>query len=276
MDTKVKSIIWRNVSKVLTKSLEGAAFQQDLGELKTRLARIVPDIREQYTAFKVDDAYLETKVRNMHAFQVSLIKPVLDEFKEPCIVDIGDSAGTHLQYLLGLYANGKKIRCLSVNLEKAAVDKIQQKGLEAVQVRAEHLRQQNIDADIFLCFEMLEHLMNPCQFLHELSMNTKAKYFILTVPYLKKSRVGLHQLRRGQQASFGAETTHLFELCPEDWKLLFRFSGWRVDHEAIYRQYPRHHWLGVTRYYWRKYDFEGFYGVRLTPDRTWSSRYLDW
>ena len=112
MLAKVKSRIKENLPALLSKSLNAAAAEQKLTDIRSLLEKLVPDISEQYSEFKITDHYTEIKVRNMHAFQISLVKPVIDEFDQPVIVDIGDSAGTHLQYLLGLYQNGKKMRCL--------------------------------------------------------------------------------------------------------------------------------------------------------------------
>ena len=66
------------------------------------------------------------------------------------IVDIGDSAGTHLLYLNELFG---EIRSLSVNLDVNAVKKIKQKGLDAIHARAEELEKFNINADLFLSFQ---------------------------------------------------------------------------------------------------------------------------
>lgn len=265
--------IWQLFLKT---SLEKAAKQQKLKNIADKLAEIVPDITNQYSTFKIDNPYLRTKVRNLHAFQISLVNETIREFEEPVIVDIGDSAGTHLQYIIGLHSKNKKIQCLSVNLDAQAIEKIKQKGLEAVNARAEDLHKYNIDADIFLCFETLEHLMNPCHFLHELSTKTNAKYMVITIPYLKNSRVGLYHIRGGALRNVYAEHTHIFELSPKDWKLLVRHSGWSISQERIYLQYPKWGLFWFTKDLWRRSDFEGFYGMILTKDDTWSSKYMDW
>lgn len=264
-----------NFSKyVYLRSLKEAAREQNLTGLARKLEQIVPDISDQYSTFKLDNEYLRTKVRNVHAFQMSLVAEVAEEFKNMVIVDIGDSSGTHLQYLSGLY--DKNIKCLSVNLDPKAVEKIRNKGLEAVLARAENLPDYDINPDIFLCFETLEHLMDPCHFLHELSSKTSAKYMIITVPYVRKSRIGLYHILQGRKDTVNAENTHIFELDPDDWKLLMRHSGWEIVREKIYLQYPIWSILYLTKSMWRKYDFEGFYGVILRRDETWSKRYLDW
>lgn len=273
-------MIKKTLKKILTslylKSLDSACRQQGLAALRERLSNIVPDITNQYTLFKIDSPYLEANVRNMHAFQVWLVDKIMPFFRSPTIVDIGDSSGTHLQYLMSIYDKTHKINSLSVNLDKEAVARIKNKGLNAINARAEELEKYNILADIFLCFEVLEHLSDPANFLHSLSVNTKAQYIVLTVPYLKKSRVSLLHIRNNQPAAVHAENTHIFELSPQDWKLLMRHAGWEVFAEKIYLQYPLRNPYGLMKYLWRKYDFEGFYGVILKRDTSWSSKYLDW
>lgn len=261
---------------ILGNSLRKAIEQQNLERLITELERIVPDLSDQYSTIKVDTEFTRTNVRGLHAFQISLVNSVIDHFKKPMIADIGDSAGTHLQYILGLHAKGREIKCLSVNLDKEAIEKIKKKGLNAIQARAEDLHRHGVDADIFLCFEVLEHLMNPFQFLHALSEKTSARYLIITVPYMERSRVGLHHIRRNVHETVNAENTHIFEFCPEDWKIIIKHSGWDIVKDRIYLQYPKAGFLRITKPLWKKYDFEGFLGLILKKDNTWSSQYNDW
>ena len=66
-----------------------------------------------------------------------------------------------------------------------------------------------------------------------------------------------------KQQPLNAETTHIFELCPDDWDLIFKFSGWRVVERSKYTQYPKRNPLTVLRYLWRKFHFGGYYGKFL-------------
>ncbi|MDD5173452.1 MAG: hypothetical protein PHV48_01320 [Candidatus Omnitrophica bacterium] len=274
---KVKAGLKTNLQSILTRSIRCALKEQGLEKMASRLEEIIPDISKQYSLFEVKGSYLNAKVRGMHAFQMSLIDKVIRNFNDSIvIVDIGDSAGTHMQYIRGLYSKGLKIRSLSVNLDEKAVVKIRSKGLEAICAKAENLENYNINPDIFLCFETLEHLMDPCKFLNSLSSNTKVKYLIATVPYLANSRIGLHHIRQCDRRDVYAENTHIFELSPDDWKLLIRHSGWRVENEQVYLQYPMRGLWRATRSLWRKNDFEGFYGFVLSRDSDWSSKYKDW
>lgn len=264
--------------KLLIKSISDAIKEQELSHIYTRLTEIVPDIRYQYSQFEIDTQYLEIKVRGQHSFQISLVKRAIvdlniTENKNLTIVDIGDSSGTHSQYIRGLY-NG--VRTVSVNLDKTAVEKIRAKGLEAIHSRAEDLSDYSVDPDIFICFQTLEHLADPIYFLHNISLNASYKAFIISVPYLRRSRVGLRHIREKVQEERYAENAHIFELSPEDWRLIFQHAGWEIFHDEIYWQYPRKSILRLLKYFWRKYDFEGFYGAILVKNHSWSSLYMDW
>lgn len=253
-----------------TKSILSAIKEQGLLPLYWTLSRIVLDITHQYSSFDVDTDYLRTKIRGQHAFQISLVNEAIYLLGMPkSITDVGDSAGTHIQYIKGLYPD-KDIQTLSVNSEQCAVDRIRSKGLDAVCCRAEDLY---IKADMFLCFEMLEHLMNPCEFLYKLS-KIGCRALVLTIPYLRQSRVGLHHIRGNQKRQVNSENTHIFELSPGDWGLIFKHSGWRVLSDKIYLQYPRKSMLApYRRRCWRLADFEGFYGIILIPDNRRSVLY---
>lgn len=271
-----KEIKRRIIQFLFRNSIEQASKEQNLIGLKERLRKIVPDITHQYSLFKIETADLENKVRSLHAFQIALANEIIPEFEKPTIVDIGDSSGTHSQYILKLHSAEKKIKCISVNLDHTAITKIKAKGLEAIHERVERLPTHNIKADIFLCFELLEHLSDPCRFLYNLSLSLDAKYAVITVPYLKKSRVALRHIQEGRKESVYAENTHIFELSPNDWKLLARHAGWKMVRERIYLQYPKRNILYFTKLLWRKFDYEGFYGLVLSKDDYYSSRYKDW
>ncbi len=272
--------IVRFYESIPIRSIRAALREQGLSPIYDQLVKIVPDITHQYSSFDIDTEYLNTNVRAQHAFQLSLINdairlPELDAVKPLTIVDIGDSAGTHIQYIKGLFLD-RNIRSLSVNVDAEAVKRIQEKGLEAVQAHAADLSALSIKMDMFLCFETLEHLMDPVGFLNLISL-TSGKILVLTVPYVAHSRVGLHHIRHNLKRQVNMETTHLFELSPDDWHLIFKHSGWTILKEKIYYQYPKNplfkFWL---KNYWRKHDFEGFYGVILKQDETWSELYNSW
>jgi 2-polyprenyl-3-methyl-5-hydroxy-6-metoxy-1,4-benzoquinol methylase len=276
MNGALKNCLIKCLEFLRTESLKSAVKEQKLDGLVKRLEELVPDLSDQYSSFKVKGIFLNTKVRNMHAFQMSLIDRVINEFEQAVIVDVGDSSGTHLEYITALYSKDKDLKCLSVNLDIKAVERIKNKGFEAIHARAEDLHKHGVDADIFLCFEILEHMTDPCKFLYDLSSKTNAKYLIASVPYLKKSRVGLHHIRAGRKDKVNAENTHILELSPEDWKLVARHAGWEVVEDKIYFQYPKWSVWRFAKPLWKKLDFEGFYGIVLERNDSWSSLYQDW
>ena len=259
-------------------SLRMALREQDLWGLYDQLGRLVPDLKKQYTSFDIDSDYLLLNVRGLHAFQIALVN---DAIRSPCgsdkptaLVDIGDSAGTHIRYLQELHKD-KELRCLSVNVDKEAVRRIREKGLEAILSRAEDLSSLGVDGGIFISFEMLEHLPNPILFLRNLSYHTSCQALVITVPYVFRSRVGLHQIRKNMRKPHNPENTHIFEFCPDDWRLLFRHAGWAIKSERVYLQYPKRSMFRLMKVVWRRLDFEGFWGAILVRDHTWSDLYTN-
>ncbi len=277
----------RLVKSFLTMAVLASNKQRGEDLLKAELVEIVPDISKQYTTFEIatNDTYLIENVRCLHAFQVALTLKAVDWVGKALndnqlnIVDIGDSSGTHILYLDNLLkSRGINANALSVNLDPIAVQKIKAKGLNAIQCRAEDLSsiEGGVTADIFLLYETLEHLFDPISFLHSMSTRTKCKYLVITVPYVRQSRVGLQHVRLGMDKEVFAENTHIFELSPSDWNLLFKFSGWKIVAADIYRQYPPFGILNFAKFIWRRFAFDGFYGVILERDQIISQRYKSW
>jgi hypothetical protein len=277
------------IERLQVASLSRAAREQGLYSLIERLRSLVPDISSQYTTYAIDTAALEWRVRALHAFQITLALKAVDQIlrtsgsSEPSaepftIADIGDSAGTHILYLNALLGTDRRFanrgfRSVSINLDPVAVTKIQSKGLPAILCAAENLHEHDMRADLFISFETLEHLRDPISFLDAVSSSSRCDWFALTVPYVRRSRVGMQYIRLRQKQPTTAENTHVFELSPADWRLIFLHSGWNVVDESIFLQYPRWSLLHVLRPFWGGFDFEGFYGVLLRRDRTWAELY---
>jgi len=272
----------RTFSEKLSKqSLRLASLENGYGSLVKKLREIVPDISKQEEGGRdTFNDYWELKRRAMHAFQCSLILKALEylPYNKLAIVDIGDSAGTHMLYLKELTKGKFNIDTISVNLDPRAIKKIEARGLKAILCRAEELDLGEKKIDLFTSFQMVEHLHNPVIFFHRLAKKSTCNRIVMTVPYLKNSRVGLHHVRSNSDKIIFAEDEHIFELSPEDWTLLFLHSGWRVIYSKIYYQYPRRLPIisQALSWYWRKTDFEGFLGAILEKDTTISDQYQDW
>ncbi len=271
--------------KMFSRAIYASAGQNGFLELVNRLKKVVPDVSEQYTTFEVNDVFLETMVRCLHGFQMSLVERAVNliDKEELTVVDIGDSSGAHLRYLQsGEVGGNQKIDAMSVNLDPIAVEKIRQKGLPAIECRAENVHRhpdfKGREVDLFLSFETLEHLLDPISFLHALADSDYSNdpVFVITVPYLARSRVALHQLRRGEKGEMFAENTHIFELCPDDWRHIFRFAGWEVIEDRVYRMYPRWSPYYLFKFLWKRFSFDGYYGCILRRNTSISERYKSW
>lgn len=245
-----------------------------------KLRNIVPDISSQYSLFDVVDEYNELKIRGMHAFQCRLMTEALRDCTERAlVVDVGDSAGTHMLYIKSLLGEKINLDTISVNLDPEAIERIQKRGLQAVMCRAEDMStvMKGKNIDLLTAFEVVEHLHNPALFFRNMAVNG-GDLAAITVPYRRRSRVALQPVRMGIKKDVSAEGLHVFELCPDDWTTLMLHSGWRVIKSDVHYQYPRG-WPIISRVlgrYWDTADFEGFWGAILQRDTTYMECYRDW
>lgn len=274
----------RFILNINKKMLLAALGEQGYKNLIVDLRKIVPDISNQESSTKdTYSDYYELNRRGMHAFQCKLMFRVLDNYHKNGsnkikVVDIGDSAGTHMLYLKNFMKDRLIIDSLSVNLDPRAIKKIRDRGGKALLCRAEELDLGKQKVDLFVSFEMVEHLHDPSIFFRRLAKKSNGDKIVITVPYRRKSRVGLHHLGNEYKKKVYAEDVHIFELCPEDWTKLMLHSGWRVVYKEIYYQYPRK-WFLLSRIfarYWEKTDYEGFWGAILEKDLTYTELYQDW
>lgn len=267
--------------KVGTFSLRLLILTEDrLAKLVDRLREIEPDISKQYSYQKEFNDYWELKLRLQHAFQCSLMLKALESLRSGklTLVDIGDSAGTHMRYIKELMKDKSLIDTISVNLDSVAVEKIKSRGQNAILCRAEELDLKDKEIDLFTSFQTVEHLHSPTLFFRRLAKKSRCNRLVVTVPYARKSRVGLDYIRNRSKASIFSESVHIFELSPSDWTLLMLYSGWKVVYSEVYCQYPRKFSLlnQLLAFYWRETDFEGFWGAILEKDTTLSDCYQNW
>ena len=269
---------------VSARSLRAAVRAQGLDALYDQLRAVRPDLRDQYTAGFDDteyERYWEIKMRALHAWQVRCVQEALDHVGGDGLViaDIGDSSGNHAAYIKALARPGQVDRVISVNLDPVAVEKVRNKGGEAILSRAEDLDLEGSAPDLFLSFETVEHLTDPVRFLHRLATRGDAEYLLMTVPYRRRSRFGGAHLRMPEETMPGkltAEEVHVYEFCPDDWRLLARFGGYRTVFSRLYLQYPRFGLMRLAAPLWWWLDFEGFLALFLRRDLGVADRYADW
>ena len=273
--------LYQNISAA---SLRAAIEAQGLEPFCGKLRGVIPDLRDQYTG-GLDETeyrrYWELKMRGMHAWQTLLALEALKRIGRAglTLADIGDSSGNHGLYLKALAGPEMIARFVSVNLDPVAVAKVRAKGGESILRRAEDLDLDGLRPDLFLSFQTLEHLTDPVRFLHGLATKGAADWMVLTVPYRRVSRFGGGHLRMAEAdlpQKLTAEDVHIYEFSPEDWALLARFAGWRLEHATLYRQYPKRLPWRLTAPIWRALDFEGFFGMILARELSLASRYADW
>jgi len=264
---KKVEIIKKYYDRFRTWSIQKAIVNQGLIARYNQIARLNIDVANQYTSTDSTTEYIKTKILGLHSFQMMLFAQFINGQKEDKwkVFDLGDSSGNHLLYIKNLFKD-YTFNTISINIDREAIKRICQKDLNTICCSIEEftkIERVKKEETIILMFETLEHLENPIEVLKGIKQNIQPEVLILTVPFVRKSRVGLHHLRNNLRTSKEAnqENTHIFELSPEDWMLLFKLAGFEVEKAFIYYQYPK--WNLPLRYYWEKFDFEGFFGIIL-------------
>lgn len=238
-----------------------------------------PDFSQHFSIPTVEKEE-EARVRMLISAETLFVHESIKRIKEGATLpvtyaDIGDSDGS-VRYLLSKMYTDHQLDTIGINLQAQAVAKMKKLGLKAICANAMDLEKQGANFDIVSLFETLEHLPDPIGFLKGIS-NIVNNELVISVPYVRKSRIGLQYLRNNWPKKIKAtiENQHIFELSPSDWKKLMVHSGWKVNHEMIVKAYPRFsfHRL-ILEPYWRYLSFDGFWFVSLTKDRTISKNYL--
>ncbi len=164
-------------------------------------------------------------------------------------------------------------------MQNSAVEKIRSKGLDAICADALSLGDQGIHYDIVSAFETLEHLPDPIGFLSRIRKVTNER-LVISVPFIKRSRVGLAYIldkwpvKWPESKKPTVENTHIFELCPLDWKKIFLHTGWKIADEWKLMIYPLYSPSRlILQPFWRFVSFDGFWFVSLCKDSEYSSRY---
>ena len=128
---KVYELYYKRLSKW---SIRMCIAENGYEELLEKLKKIVPDISNQEESEKESfNDYWELKRRALQAFQCSLMLKALEYFSgnNLMVVDIGDSAGTHMLYLKALTKERYCIDTISVNLDPRGIEKSERRGLKA-------------------------------------------------------------------------------------------------------------------------------------------------
>lgn len=255
--------------KFRTWSIKKALQNQGLTPRYNQLKRLNIDITNQYSKESIESEYIKTKVLALHSFQMALFAQFInyqEESNKWKVVDLGDSSGNHSRYIKKLF-DKHKFLTVGVNSDKKAIERIDNNNsigcYSSIERYTSNYYHNNSEKLILLMFETLEHLDNPIEVLKNIRANMNPVALIITVPFVRRSRVGLHYLRNNLKTDkeVNQENNHIFELSPDDWMLLFKYCGFKVEKAFIYYQYPR--WIPFLRYYWQAFDFEGFVGFIL-------------
>jgi 2-polyprenyl-3-methyl-5-hydroxy-6-metoxy-1,4-benzoquinol methylase len=275
------------IRKIITKSIKNISFRavnqmvksnSELKEMWDISLKHFPDFRNHFT-IQVDCKETEARIRLLVIFEALFLKKAITKIKNSqekiTYADVGDSDGS-IQMLLSVFFSKDELSSLGINLQEAAVEKIKNLGFDAICADALKLRDNNTKYDVISVFETLEHLPDPLGFLTEIRPIVNNQ-LIISVPYIRGSRVGLAYLKNNWNIDRKAtiENQHIFELSTADWEKIFKHTGWTITHQEKLLMYPRKSpYRLVLEPFWRYRSFEGFWFVALEKDSTYTSRYV--
>lgn len=275
----LKKLIKKLVSHVsFNSTLRVVSNDRELKKIWDDSLETFPDFSQHFSIPTVE-VEEEARIRMLIAAETSFVYESIERIKNDVTLpvtfaDIGDSDGS-VRYLLSKMYADSELDSIGLNLQAQAVAKMKKLGLKAICENAMDLSDKEMSFDIVSVFETLEHLSDPIGFLKSMSKIVN-KELIISVPYLRKSRVGLQYLNKNwpEEVKSTIENQHIFELSPTDWKKLMIHSGWKIQKEKIIKAYPRlsYHRL-ILEPYWRYMSFDGFWFVSLTKDNTISRNY---
>src|SRR6266851_928949 len=249
----------------------------DLDRMWKVSRRHFPSFNEHFSN-PVDDREAEARIRFLVAaecaFMEKEVASVLAKREKCSVADIGDSDGSVRVVIEDLFGK-TRVETVGINLQPGLVERMNQKGLKAICADAIEVGNQGGRYNIVSLFETMEHLPDPIGFLQKISSVVEDR-LVVSVPYVRRSRVALYYTGNGwpEGQPVTIETVHIFEFSPEHWRKIFIHSGWRVEREAIFKQFPASGPLNwILTWYWHYTSFEGFYLVSLVKDTTQSSRY---
>ncbi|MBF0343521.1 MAG: methyltransferase domain-containing protein [Nitrospirae bacterium] len=239
--------------------------------------KLFPSFSEHFS-FPIDNKENEHRLRLLITAEVYFTKMAIEPIiktRDVCsYADIGDCDGS-VRVILKEFFYGDKLKSVGVNLQQDAVKKIIARGLDAICADALDIHNQAKTYDLISVFETLEHLPDPIGFLKNIRQTTNST-LIISVPYIRKSRVSLRYLtsRWPKKTKPTIENTHIFELSPMDWKKIFLHTGWKVEKEyklLAFKPFTPHRL--ILEPYWRYASFEGFWFVALGKTDQYSSLY---
>lgn len=251
----------------------------DLNRMWQASIKHFPSFKEHFS-LPIDDAEAEARIRFLVAAECVFIEKeialVLASRQMCSFADIGDSDGS-VRIIMEEVFGKARLETVGINLQPSVVERMKEKGLNAICEDAIAVGNRGTRYNVVSLFETMEHLPDPIGFLQKIAPVVEDR-LVLSVPYVRSSRVGLYHLQLNRfwnkDLPIIIENVHFFELSPNDWKKIFLHSGWRVEREVIFKQFPESGPLKwMLTLYWRYVSFEGFYFVSLVKDTTQSSRY---
>jgi SAM-dependent methyltransferase len=148
---------------------------------------------------------------------------------------------------------GKKI---GVNVLDVCVEQLNKQGITGIKTDGQHMPLADDEADLVICFQTLEHTLNPILFLNELGRITK-KRLLLSIPWVSKTNIRARWYGMPEPGDQPELEFHVFEFDEDDFRKVLSYTDFEIvtyqkliNYEAVYD--PLTNW-GVRKYLYLSY-----------------------
>ena len=207
----IKEIGKKILFGVLNRSLEKRI--KEIGNL-----RLVP--RNHYAYTTVEDEF----VYNLLTIQQNnLINFTIENTRGLDLESILEVGCTSDLFLKEVEADKK----MGLNFLDVCCEQIERQGIRSVKANADTIPLPEKSVDVVICYQMLEHSLNPIKVLRELERISKG-LILLSIPWVLKTNIR-SKYHGGQPDGRPMSEYHIFEFSEEDFRRILSHTNLKVE-----------------------------------------------
>lgn len=136
-------------------------------------------------------------------------------------VEIGATSDMFLKHV-------KAERKIGINVLDVCVEQLNRQGIIGIKTDGQRMPLADNEADLVICFETLEHTLNPLLFLAELGRIAKNKT-LLSIPWVSKTNIRAKWHGRADPNGQPDSEFHIFEFDEDDFRKVLSYTDFKVS-----------------------------------------------
>jgi 2-polyprenyl-3-methyl-5-hydroxy-6-metoxy-1,4-benzoquinol methylase len=148
---------------------------------------------------------------------------------------------------------------IGIDALPVCIEKLKKNGIEGrLAVNGEKIPAENNEANAAICFETLEHVQNPIQFLRELERIIElGGFLLLSIPNVKSTRI-LSRFHNDSSKGRPEAENHIFEFSQEDFAKIISYTNFKIAKFELLENYKINYNF-ITNYLIRKHILRGYF-----------------